>query len=93
MCRFPENSEWHSTATAGERDMNLEENKQQLTLAIAEHLCQMEDLCKEWNLPNLTSIARDPKNDKMIIIVTNERGSYKPALDAALKQVSQDKAA
>lgn len=69
------------------------EAKASLNLDIAEKLCEVEDLCKSYGLPRLTRftlIARDPENDEMVVVVTNEPGGYGPALEAARKQMGRD---
>lgn len=41
---------------------------------VASKLDEIEALARSWNLPlsKLTLIARDPANDKMFIVITNE---------------------
>lgn len=57
---------------------------------IATALCVIEDTCKSYGLPmsQITLIARDPDNDNMIILLTNEttEASLEHAIKLALKQ-------
>lgn len=49
-------------------------NMQAFQQHIAVRLVEIEDEMKGWGLPmsKLTLIARDPNNDKMIVVLTNE---------------------
>ena len=49
-------------------------NMQAFQRQIAVRLVEIEDEMKGWGLPmsKFTLIARDPNNDKMIIVLTNE---------------------
>lgn len=74
--------------------MNTEESKIQLNLDIAEKLLEIEDLCRSYHFPQLTRytlIARDPANDEMIVVVTNEPSDeFESALDAAFKALANE---
>jgi hypothetical protein len=62
---------------------------QSFKLDIAEKLIEIEDRCKAWGLPitKLTMIARDPNNDKMLVVLTNEdRAGLQQATALALNE-------
>lgn len=56
-------------------------------LDIGVKLVEIEDACKAWGLPitKLTLIVRDPDNDKMFVVLTNEsRAGLQHAASLAL---------
>ncbi len=70
----------------------MPENKQQLMQdlknEIAERCCDIETLARDYSLPisKVTVIARDPRNENMYVVVTNENDDgLKAACDLALK--------
>jgi hypothetical protein len=66
----------------------LHDNKTNCLHEIAGHLVELQKILDSWSLAkctNLTFIARDPDNDNMIVVVTNEKGSIKAACEAALR--------
>ena len=68
--------------------MILEEKVRRLRQEVAEKCCEIEDICQEWGLSKITAItviARDPQNENMVIVVTNDEQGLKSAFDAALK--------
>lgn len=75
------------TSAEGETMKSVEKLKTELKNAIAMHCIEIEDLARTYGLPlkNVTVIARDPDNDKMIVVVTNEEGDggLQEALTAA----------
>lgn len=59
------------THKAKDVDQALASLRQHITM----RLVQIEGVCRNYGLPeitNFTLIARDPNNDKMVIVVTNE---------------------
>lgn len=68
--------------------MTTQQKLDNLRLEIADRLCGIEDLIKEWNLdlPLLTLIARHPESDGSIVVVTLEdQAGLKRAFEAVAK--------
>ncbi len=65
----------------------------ELRLEIAGKLCEIEDLCHSYGLTSITRItciARDPENDNMAILTTNEPdGAATTALEVGRKLLSK----
>lgn len=62
---------------------------QSFKIDIGVKLVEIEDRCKAWGLSTtkLTLIARDPDNDKMLIVLTNEdRSGLQHATTLALNE-------
>jgi hypothetical protein len=56
-------------------------------------LVEIEDLCQRWGLPitKLTLIARDPLNDAMFVVLTNEdRPGLQHAIALALAEDAKE---
>lgn len=59
---------------------------------VAMRLVQIEDTCRNYGLPSMTKftlIARDPDNDNMCVVVTNEdEDGLKDAVRVALNNAT-----
>ena len=65
----------------------------EMQLEVEEHLLKIEQVFRQWSLPlSLTTlIARDPDNDNMIVVLTNEDAEgLKKATKLATKQPPVD---
>lgn len=65
----------------------------EMQLEVEEHLLKIEQVFRQWSLPlSLTTlIARDPDNDNMIVVLTNEDADgLKKAASLATKQPPVD---
>lgn len=62
-----------------------------LHYSIGLRMSQIEESCRNYGLPEITKltiIARDPNNDNMAIVLTNEDAAgMQQAVDVALKTV------
>jgi hypothetical protein len=64
-----------------------------LRLDIADRLCEIEDLCRDYNvpMPAITLIARDPALPEMYTVVTSDK-DLAAAARLALRAAAQEAA-